>query len=81
MPVNWWFPDPDDAKVAEMVERAKSVCAGCPVLAPCRRWALAHPAERGVWGGLTEGERRRVEPDEGSGVMDHPQTTAAESVA
>jgi len=60
MPVNWWFPDPDDTKVAEMVERAKSVCAGCPVLAPCQRWGLGHPAERGVWGGLTEGERRRV---------------------
>lgn len=41
----------------EAVVRAKSVCRTCPVLSPCRAWALAHPAERGIWGGLTEAQR------------------------
>jgi hypothetical protein len=29
----------------EAVERAKAVCAACPVLEPCRAWGLLH--ERG----------------------------------
>jgi len=44
----------------DTVAAAKAVCAGCPVVRPCRAWALAHPAERGVWGGLTEAERLAV---------------------
>ncbi|MEV1292752.1 WhiB family transcriptional regulator [Pseudonocardia sp. NPDC049635] len=35
---------------------ALAVCAGCPVLAPCRVWAVAELAH-GVAGGLTEAER------------------------
>ena len=42
----------------ESTGAAKAVCARCPVLRPCRAWALAHPGERGIWGGLTEAERR-----------------------
>lgn len=52
---NLFFPDPDDRDSAS---EAKAVCAQCPVLRSCRAWALAHPAERGIWGGLTETERR-----------------------
>ena len=37
---------------------AKKVCASCPVLEPCRRHALATREPYGVWGGLTEDERR-----------------------
>lgn len=39
--------------------RALAVCAGCPVLAACRTWALADQPH-GVAGGLTEDERRRA---------------------
>lgn len=38
-------------------ERAKEVCAGCPVLEPCREQALAAREPYGVWGGMTEDER------------------------
>lgn len=37
---------------------AKKVCASCPVIEPCRRHALATREPYGVWGGLTEDERR-----------------------
>jgi len=39
---------------------AKSVCRDCPVLAECRDYALARGDLHGVWGGLSERERRRV---------------------
>lgn len=39
---------------------AKSVCAGCPVAAECLDYALAHQERYGIWGGLSERERRRL---------------------
>jgi len=39
-------------------QRAKEVCARCPVSRECLAWALAHEQVAGVWGGLTEEERR-----------------------
>lgn len=38
-------------------ERAKEVCAVCPVLEQCRTHALALREPYGVWGGMTEDER------------------------
>jgi WhiB family redox-sensing transcriptional regulator len=37
---------------------AVAVCNGCPVIEDCRRHGLAVPERYGVWGGLTERERR-----------------------
>ncbi len=51
-----FFPETDDA---EAVAPAKAICAGCPVREPCRAHALDHPAELGIWGGMTESERTR----------------------
>jgi WhiB family transcriptional regulator, redox-sensing transcriptional regulator len=42
---------------AELIEAAKRVCGGCPVIDQCREWAIAHGADHGVWGGLTAEER------------------------
>ncbi|MER7758179.1 WhiB family transcriptional regulator [Streptomyces sp. NPDC097619] len=39
---------------------AKKVCAACPVRAQCLRHALRVQEPYGVWGGLTEEERRAV---------------------
>lgn len=39
-------------------DRAKAICQRCPVLEQCRRYALAAREPYGVWGGLTEEERR-----------------------
>lgn len=40
--------------------RAKMVCAACPVRAECLAEALDNRIEWGVWGGLTERERRAL---------------------
>ncbi|HSK28010.1 MAG TPA: WhiB family transcriptional regulator [Jiangellales bacterium] len=41
-------------------EAARSICAGCPVLAQCRSHALAVREPYGVWGGLTEDDREAI---------------------
>jgi WhiB family transcriptional regulator, redox-sensing transcriptional regulator len=39
---------------------AKQVCRGCPVRTECLVYAMETPVDHGVWGGLTERERRRL---------------------
>ena len=39
---------------------ARAICATCPVRELCLEFALATHQEDGVWGGLTESERRRL---------------------
>jgi WhiB family redox-sensing transcriptional regulator len=40
--------------------RAKQLCAGCPVRTECLAEALDNQIEWGVWGGMTERERRAL---------------------
>jgi WhiB family redox-sensing transcriptional regulator len=39
---------------------AKGVCKGCEVRLECLEYALAQGEKFGIWGGLSERERRRV---------------------
>lgn len=39
-------------------ERAKEICAACPVQRECLEYALATKEPYGIWGGLTEVERK-----------------------
>ena len=39
---------------------AKKICTGCEVRAECLTYALAHDERFGIWGGLSERERRRL---------------------
>jgi WhiB family redox-sensing transcriptional regulator len=39
---------------------AKKICLGCEVRAECLEYALAHDERFGIWGGLSERERRRL---------------------
>lgn len=38
----------------------KSICARCDSRVECLEWALDHPSERGIWGGLNHRERLTV---------------------
>lgn len=42
------------------VDRARLICATCPVKVPCLEHALANRIDHGVWGGCSERERRRI---------------------
>ncbi len=44
----------------ERLDAAKRVCATCPVAAACRDYAVPVAELKGVWGGLSEVERRRL---------------------
>jgi WhiB family transcriptional regulator, redox-sensing transcriptional regulator len=48
------------AALAARHKNAKQICAECPVMAECRQHAALHQEPFGVWGGLSEGERRRA---------------------
>ncbi len=48
----------DDRDARE--QRAKAICALCAVRAACLEYALAIGEQHGIWGGLTEAERRRL---------------------
>jgi len=39
---------------------AKRICMGCEVRDSCLEYALAHDERFGIWGGLSERERRRL---------------------
>lgn len=39
---------------------AKKVCRGCEVRVECLEYALEHGERYGIWGGLSERERRRM---------------------
>lgn len=48
------FPDGADQK------RVRALCSGCPVRKECLAEALDNRIEWGVWGGMTERERRQL---------------------
>ena len=53
--------DPERLFVRGAAQRkATSICRGCPVQLECLADALDNRVEFGVWGGLTERERRAV---------------------
>jgi len=53
-----FFPVSGLGPAAAQAERAKAVCAACQVRGDCLRYALRAGPLHGVWGGMTEDERR-----------------------
>lgn len=47
------------------VNRAKAICAGCPVREECLDWALSMPEQVGIAGAKTERERSRIRAGRG----------------
>ena len=39
---------------------ARALCHGCPVVNKCGTYAIERPDLAGIWGGLTEAERKRL---------------------
>ncbi|MEV7676934.1 WhiB family transcriptional regulator [Streptomyces sp. NPDC088752] len=53
--------DPDELFAEGAAQsKAKAACTGCPVRTECLAYALDHRIEHGIWGGMTERERRAL---------------------
>ncbi|WP_079044275.1 WhiB family transcriptional regulator [Streptomyces anulatus] len=55
-----WHPKGTDARSVADANQAQRICRLCPVQEKCLRWSLDNHQDQGVWGGLTEQERRRI---------------------
>jgi len=42
------------------IEKAKAVCRRCEVIEACLSWAMESGKDDGVWGGLSDDERRAL---------------------
>lgn len=52
---------PDDWFAGVASSGARKLCEGCPVQSECLSYALNSNIGYGVWGGLTERERRKLQ--------------------
>jgi len=55
-----FFPVGGSEEATIQLQNAKRVCASCPVQRACLRWADSTGISHGVWGGLSEDERRSL---------------------
>ena len=55
-----FFPIGNVGPAALQVAQAKAVCRDCSVVEACLRYALDTGQDAGVWGGLSEEERRAL---------------------
>jgi WhiB family redox-sensing transcriptional regulator len=55
-----FFPVGNTGPAVEQIDRAKTVCSHCPVTEYCLQYALDTNQDSGVWGGLSEDERRAL---------------------
>jgi WhiB family redox-sensing transcriptional regulator len=53
-----FFPVSAEGRSLEQVAKAKAICARCRVRRDCLAFALATRQAHGVWGGMSEQERR-----------------------
>ncbi|MGH8904763.1 MAG: WhiB family transcriptional regulator [Egibacteraceae bacterium] len=60
MDTEWFFPHGTTGPALEQADRAKAVCASCPVAEACLEWALQTNQDAGIWGAKTEDERRTL---------------------
>ena len=60
----------------KQLERAKAICATCPVTQECLQFAIDNRQSLGIWGGLTYKERLAFR--KGTGVSIQKRTKSAE---
>lgn len=55
-----FFPVGTSGPALLQTEQAKAICRRCPVAEECLAWAFSSGQDAGVWGGLSEDERRTI---------------------
>ena len=53
-----FFPVGTSGPALLQIAEAKTVCRRCPVVPECLAWAFESGQDTGVWGGMSEAERR-----------------------
>ncbi len=59
-----FFPVGNTGPALLQVEQAKAVCHRCEVAEACLKWAIETGQDAGIWGGLSEDERRALKARE-----------------
>ena len=68
----FFHPEEREAVPSTRDERAKAICQDCPVLEECRDHALSTREPYGVWGGMSEEERRAYYERQARRFADEP---------
>jgi WhiB family redox-sensing transcriptional regulator len=55
-----FFPIGNTGPALLQIEEAKQVCRRCEVIDTCLKWAIESGQDAGVWGGMSEDERRAL---------------------
>jgi WhiB family transcriptional regulator, redox-sensing transcriptional regulator len=55
-----FFPVGTSGPAVRQIQEAKQVCRRCDVREQCLAWAMEVGQDHGVWGGLSEDERRAL---------------------
>ena len=55
-----FFPVGTTGQALLQIAKAKSVCCECPVKTACLEFAMETNQDTGIWGGLSEEERRQI---------------------
>jgi len=55
-----FFPIGNTGPAVRQIEEAKAVCRTCPVIDKCLEYAIETGQDHGVWGGMSEDERRAI---------------------
>jgi WhiB family transcriptional regulator, redox-sensing transcriptional regulator len=55
-----FFPIGTTGPALHQIDEAKAVCRRCEVSTDCLNWAIESGQDAGVWGGLSEDERRAL---------------------
>ncbi len=73
----FFSPDTREGQGTRMsrIRRAKAVCSKCTVLAACRERGLRSNSKFGIWGGLTEHDRKALLKKKAPPAPEAPATT------
>ena len=55
-----FFPIGNTGFALLQIQEAKAVCARCKIVETCLEWAMDSGQDFGVWGGMSEDERRSL---------------------
>lgn len=55
-----FFPVGTTGQALQQIAKAKNVCCECPVKIECLQFAMETNQDTGIWGGLSEEERRQI---------------------